>query len=149
HRALSPERVRVTTTDDRAPVVRVRDWMTGRRTQTSGSTLTLPPPGVTAAADRRAREPRVYLAPQSIRGGTNLPPIPLDVYGIGALAHLVLTGQGPAKDIAELQTRIAERRPLDAAAIRPDLPEALVSLVAEATSASELERPATVQDFLD
>lgn len=149
HRALSPERVRVTTTDDGAPVARVRDWMTGRRTETSGSTLTLLSAGVTDVADRWEFEQWVYLAPESIRGGTNLPPIPLDVYGIGALAHLVLTGQGPAKDIAELQTRIAERRPLDAAAIRPDLPEALVSLVAEATSASELERPATVQDFLD
>lgn len=150
HRALSPDRVRITAVDG-APQVRVRDWMTGRRTEAASSqpTLTVLSAGVTDVADRWDADQWLYLAPESVRGGTNLPPIPLDVYGLGALAHLIVTGQPPAPDIAQLIARINDRRPLDAAAIRPDLPEPLVALIAAATAASELDRPASVQDFLD
>lgn len=150
HRALSPDRVRITTVDG-APQVRIRDWMTGRRTEAASSqpTLTVLSAGVTDVADRWDAEQWLYLAPESVRGGTNLPPIPLDVYGLGALAHLIVTGQPPAPDIAHLIARVNDRRPVDAAAIRPDLPEPLVALIAAATATSELDRPASVQDFLD
>lgn len=150
HRALAPDRVRITTVDG-APQVRIRDWMTGRRTEASSHqpTLTVLSAGTGDVAGLLDFTQWAYLAPETLRGASDPPPIPLDVYGVGALAYLIVTGQPPAKDMAELQDRVLTGQPLDAAAIRPDLPEPLVQLVRAATSPNELDRPATVAEFLD
>lgn len=150
HRALSPDRVRVTTVEGTTQV-RVRDWMTGRRTDASTAqpTMTVLSAGVGDVAGVLGFDQWVYLAPESLRNTVNPPPVPLDVYGLGALAHLIVTGQAPAKDIAELHARLEAHQPLDAAAIRPDLPEPLVALIRDATAPSELDRPGSVEDFLD
>lgn len=150
HRALSPDRVRVSTVDG-ATQVRVRDWMTGRRMEasTAQSTMTVLSAGVGDVAGLLGFDQWVYLAPESLRNTAAPPPVPLDVYGLGALAHLIVTGQAPAKDIAELHARLEAHQPLDAAAIRPDLPESLVALIRDATAPSELDRPASVEEFLD
>ncbi|MPV35652.1 protein kinase [Georgenia subflava] len=149
HRALSPSRVWISPGDG-APQVRIRDWMTGRRTGTSArSTMTVLSGGITDPARLVEQDQWFYLAPESLRGGANLPPVPLDVYGLGALAYLAFTGEQPSANVAELQRRIQAGTGLDAAAVSPALPDAVVALVREASSPGELERPATVQDFLD
>ncbi|MBZ2195398.1 NERD domain-containing protein, partial [Occultella gossypii] len=150
HRALSPERVYVTMLDG-VPHVRIRDWMTGRKSPgtSARSTMTVLSAGVSDIAKLVEDEQWYYLAPESLRGAGDLPAVPLDVYGLGALAYLVFTGSPPSKNVSDLLERIQAGRPLDAAAVRPDLPEPIAALIATATSLQELDRPKSVKDFGD
>lgn len=154
HRALSPLRVRIVTHDG-TPQVRIRDWWTGRKSPASTARATARPT-VTALAGGVADVTRwveqdqwPYLAPELLRGSQEPPPVPLDVYGFGALAYLVLTGQPPGAHLAEVIDRVNAGQPLDAAKVSPELPESVVALIAAATSPNELDRPATMQDVLE
>ncbi len=118
HRALSPLRVRIVTHDG-TPQVRIRDWWTGRKSPASTARATARPT-VTALAGGVADVTRwveqdqwPYLAPELLRGSQEPPPVPLDVYGFGALAYLVLTGQPPGAHLAEVIDRVNAGQPLD------------------------------------
>lgn len=151
HRALTPRQVDVTVTGSGRRVA-VRDWMTGQRTR---STTGLSSPAPTFVSSGTDDVPHlvdhgawVYLAPEQLRGADDLPPVPLDVYGLGALAYLILTGQPPAATLAELQERLAASGGLDPSRANRDLPEAFARAVLDATRVSEPDRTASVDAFL-
>lgn len=144
HRALTPRQVYV------GPGQRltVRDWQTARR---ASSTSTATPTATSLGAEdvRGLVETAqwVYLAPEAHRGG-DVPPIPLDVYGLGALAFLILTGRPPAASLAELSERLQAQGGLDPRLADPSVPDVLADLVLAATARVESERLATVEDLL-
>jgi len=88
-----------------------------------------------------------YLAPESLRGSSDAPAIPLDVYGLGALSYLILTGQAPAANLAQLHQRI-EAGALDPRAAKASMPDAYAEVVVHATRSIEADRTASVEDFL-
>lgn len=144
HRALTPRQVYVAP----GPRLTVRDWQTARR---APSTTTATPTATSLGAeDLRGLVDTaqwVYLAPEAHRGG-DVPPIPLDVYGLGSLAYLILTGTPPAASLAELSARLNEQGGLDPRVADPAVPDALADLVLAATARVESERLATVEDVI-
>ena len=148
HRALSPHRVYVR--GGRQLVV--RDWQSGRRgaaSTTSPRTPTVTSYGVQDVRGLVEHDDWVYLAPESHTAVGDAPPIPLDVYGLGALAYLIVTGHAPAATLAELQERLDTHGALDPRLADPEVAEPLAELVRAATRRVETERLASVAEFLD
>lgn len=154
HRGLTPRQVYVSETEGRRQV-KIRDWHTARRSpdEQASSTAT--------ALSRGAADPRslvheqgwVYLAPEAhpvLGSGEDLalPTMPLDVYGFGSLAYLILTGAPPAQTLADLNARLSEgglNPQRDAPGLSDDFAEAVLS----ATAFSEGDRTPNVAAVLD
>lgn len=76
-------------------------------------------------------------------------PVGIDVFGLGALAYLILTGEAPAPTRNALKARLAEAGGLHPSAVVDSLSETANDLVALATRAKPEDRFATVGEFLD
>lgn len=147
HRALAPSRVWVHREGSRWRV-RIRDWYAGRKTPgTTTVTATVISGGLADVMHSVGDDEKLYLAPEALHGADDLPTIPLDVYGLGALAYLILTGQPPATSFAELQAAFQQGF-LDPHSAQPDLPDALADVIRYATSSQESSRTASIGDVL-
>ena len=153
HRALTPGQVYVDPSA-KPPRLVVRDWQTGRRSPLTASGAARARSATSTSfgtADVRgliAQPDWVYLAPESHRGADDLPAIPLDVYGLGALSYLILTGEPPAATLAELQARLEANGALDPQVADPTVADILADLVRRATCRVEADRLATVEEFI-
>ena len=90
-----------------------------------------------------------YAAPEQLRGEPVLGPA-CDVYGLGVIAHQLLTGARPLTD-AQVR-RIADGHPADPPAPlqpRPGIPPELAALVARTLSERPADRPSDAAAFLD
>ncbi len=144
HRALTPFAVFVAQ-GPAGPVVRVRDWQTGRAesdgltgTQTSGVTVHV--------ASAVVQDSWVWLAPES--QAETASGVELDVYGLGVVAYLILTGAAPATNVVELQARLSQGGGLDPR-VHADLEVALADLVADATRGDVSTRTPDVAWFIE
>lgn len=149
HRALTPRQIFVRRSGDSLSVS-IRDWFTARRTSDDTSSLTMVSRGVSEVDQLVQSESWIYLAPETLRHVSEPPPIALDVYGLGAVAFLILTGLPPAQSIKELDERLQSEPGgcLDPLAVSPDLPEPLAAVVMGATSFHELHRTVDVESVL-
>ncbi|PRC47664.1 hypothetical protein C6A85_83790, partial [Mycobacterium sp. ITM-2017-0098] len=91
----------------------------------------------------------LWLAPEARHSVDGLPPIPLDVYGFGVLAYLLLTGKPPAETFVELEQRLSEAGALDPRAASPGMPDGVADVIEMATRAVESERPSTIDEVLE
>lgn len=152
HRALSPLQVYVESKSGSVEVS-IRDWLTGRLSGSSHAT-TAPSPTIISggATDFRGLTSAaswIYLAPEAHHSTDNLPGIPLDVYGLGALSYLILTGQPPAANLPELQAKLEQQGGLDPSAVAESLQPSFAEVVLNATAASETDRLSSVDEFLE
>ena len=148
HRALSPLSVRVRVSPD-GVAVRIRDWDLARRPSEGTSTSTEMSRGLTDVAAAVEGDGLLYLAPETLRGQTPASPQTLDVYGMGAVAHLIFTGKPPAVNLAALQDLVASEAPgLDPRAVMPAIPDRHAELVRDATAFSEVSRTLDIGDFV-
>jgi serine/threonine protein kinase len=146
HRALAARSVYVEL-DGYYPRLRICDWQVSARPGGTSSPHT-------ALASARATmlggqvEPSVaaYLAPEF--GNPDSDATLLDVFGLGALTYLVLTGQPPASSAADLASRLASERALAPSAVADQLSPAMDDLVKGATSAAPSDRVESVREFL-
>lgn len=146
HRALTPASVVVNRATGR---VRIRDWSAAQRSSNSTTTATILSGGVENPNQLVDHTAWLYLAPESLRQSAVVSPVALDVYGLGALAYLILTGSAPAANLAALQQLIAEPSGcLDPRAILPDLNGVLAAMVTQATAFDELHRTIDVDEVL-
>ncbi len=148
HRALSARAILVESTkgDWSRPQPRIGDWQVASR-GSAGATGTHVV-DVTLNADRHldpASSP--YLAPE-FREGTEGAPS-LDVYGLGTLAYLILTGRPPAGDQAGVLQRLQAGTGLHPAAVDPSIPDDLDALVAMATAPDLTQRIESSEQFLE
>ena len=88
-----------------------------------------------------------YLAPELTAAAPD--PIALDVYGLGMLTYLLVTGQAPASSQAELLSRLEADEGLRPSALVDGLSEDIDELVQAATAYQPLRRLATVDEFLE
>ncbi len=156
HRALGPQRIWVRKPAGRSgkdanPRLSIRDWYSGQKDRSSSSETrwTTISAGVTDILGVAAHEDWIYLAPEARVPSDNLPGAPLDIYGFGAVAHLILTGRPPAESLAELDHKLTEEKSLDPRSVAAGIPDPIADVIALITSASETERPATMAEVLD
>ena len=156
HRALAPAAVNMGTgrreagAADTPAQMRIRDWQAGTQadpgTQTDTALLYPAPLGGFLGGG-----PGNYSAPEVLRDRF-ADPQALDVYGLGALAYLIVTGCEPpdqeSLDTVAGVTEPFEPHGLDASLVADGLPDALVELIARATHPSVVDRTTTAADFL-
>lgn len=149
HRALSPHRVWVRRASG-VPRLEVRDWYSAQKDRETASSTrwTVISRGVTDLLGVAGADDLVWLAPEARQSLTDVPGAPLDVFGFGALAFLILTGKAPATTIAEVQALQERAGRFDPRAVTAALPDTLAEVVGDLTAVAEADRPASVEDAL-
>lgn len=139
HRALAPRAVIV----ESGPTLRVGEWQVASRGQSSSrSRHRAAPTSLCAGHLDPTVEP--YLAPEFTSEGAD-GTVDLDVFGVGAIAYLLLASEPPAASWAELRDRLLAEGGLD-----PQTgAAALDALVRQATHPVVTERTASVDEFRD
>jgi len=150
HRALSPAAITVSGTTSE-PTVKIGDWQFAGETvpdeQRSRGTATK-----LFAADEQsaaaANDPAgAYLAPEA-RWVRDVDRVRLDVFALGAVTYLVLSGIAPAADGGELRQRVRNQNGLDLAVDVPELASGLRQVVLSATNPMVSDRLADADAFL-
>lgn len=158
HRGLGPSAVQVRDLPDGGVRTLVADWQ--RVGLLAGTPSSPPPTGLTGLPDTAAQRlgallglvdedavrAEAYQAPEGVRAPDR---VRLDVFGLGALAYLVLARRPPALTRAALRDRLGRDQGLDLAADLPQVPRALRELVLRATAPKVSERLADVPEFLE
>ncbi|WP_445151347.1 BREX system serine/threonine kinase PglW [Baekduia sp. Peel2402] len=140
HRGLSPRSIFIS--DEGQP--RIGDWHTGARIGAEVGDLTLAgtrDPGALAASGAEA-----YLAPETAIT-PELDPT-ADVFSLGAVAWLLVTGQPPAERASDLLVALRESGGLDLAAAVDGVGPRLRDLVRSATAPAIGDRLPDAEEFL-
>ncbi|MEU0271826.1 BREX system serine/threonine kinase PglW [Streptomyces sp. NPDC006307] len=132
-----------------SPHLQISDWQIAtQRNGTGGSA-----PGMTRfaptalSAMHLAEGSDPYLAPELT--ALNADPVYLDVYGLGVLTYLLVTGKAPAASQAELLARLEAGEGLRPSALVDGLSEDIDDLVQAATAYRPEQRLSTVDEFLE
>ncbi|WP_019931237.1 BREX system serine/threonine kinase PglW [Nocardia sp. BMG111209] len=154
HRALSARSIHVVPRrgDSEAerwskPLLQISDWhVATQQSPGSAHTMTRHAP-TTLSAQHLPTASNPYLAPEL--GALAPDPIALDVYGLGLLTYLVVTGKAPATSAAELLARLESGAELRPGALVDNVPLELDLLVALATDYQPSQRPTSMGEFLE
>lgn len=145
HRALAPRAVIVEPTDGHwlRPHLRVGEWQVAAR-------------GLAGSDERKVEatsqigrhlppDSEVYLAPEAENQADGA--MSVDVFGLGSISYLVLTGHAPASDRIQLRTRLQTEQCLRPSSVINGLLDELDELVASATRANVLDRTTDADEF--
>lgn len=143
HRRLSPLSVYVRTLSDGKYGARVRDWHTAGRMVPGQTGQMAGTRSLDALTDRGAHG---YLAPETLHH-TDSDAVLADVFGLGALTFLILTGKAPAESNEDLLLRISRENGLDLTPELPGASQTMVDLVREATTGDVDLRTESVDRF--
>ena len=141
HRAVTPSVVRVGNHG-----LMLRDWQAGAADTDDDSPDATALAGLTNVAGAADQDSWVYLAPEA-HTAAHPDGRAMDVYGLGAMAYLIFTGQPPAADLPDLQAKLAQGG-LDPSAVA-DMPDDLAAMIEMATAPSVSDRTAMVDDVID
>ena len=72
-----------------------------------------------------------------------------DVFSLGALAYLILTGKPPAESVLALETRLARDHELDPRASADGIPDGVASAVTYATASKPVNRYDDVHEWIE
>lgn len=156
HRGLNPQAVTVHPTR-RGPQLRIGDWQVAGTSDDAGDSVLATQGSATrifGALDSRGRAQAgeraadAYVAPEG-QWLADAHRVKLDVFALGALAYLVVTGRAPAANATELKQRLAREQGLDLAADLPEASGPLRELVLAATNPRVSERLRDTTAFLE
>ncbi|MGH3925334.1 MAG: protein kinase, partial [Pseudonocardiaceae bacterium] len=146
HRALAARSVYVSAKNDgSAPVLRITDWQAASRDFDTASLPSIGGSSLTGEHIGIAAE--VYLAPDFHTPYAD--PVDLDIFGLGAVAYLILTGQAPAAQRSALIDRVTIDGGLHPYAVVDGLADALDDLIFQATRSDVADRLDSADRFLD
>lgn len=161
HRALSarsvlvrPDRRRGDETEEAAwlrPQLQISDWQAATRDPDSTGrpspdrSIRISPSSHAAAHVERSAE--AYLAPEL--SAPDPDPVAMDVFGLGTLSYLLLSGEPPAASRTELLGRLSRENGLRPSATTDSVSEFMDELVQAATAPAPAQRLATVAEFLE
>ncbi len=147
HRALSPASIVVRRAEGGACELRIGNWQTAlHETLSTGTPGRLT--GVTDLGSLVGDPEQAYVAPEAV-SLADAEPETLDVFSLGAVAFLILSGRPPAASQAELQRQLLGGRGLQLAGALDGAHPQLCELVDLATRAVVAERLASVTEFLE
>lgn len=147
HRALAPRSIYVEL-DGRYPRLRIADWQVAARPH-AGTRLgegTSSADESTTLLKHVERSVGPYLAPEVQT--PDAPPGLLDVFGLGAVSYLILTGQPPADSRGQLAQRLAAEQALVPSTVADSISPAMDALIRDATQVSTADRTESVRSFL-
>ena len=139
------------TESSRERVSRSATWYSGQKDRSSSSETrwTTISAGVADILGNAAHEDWVYLAPEARVPSDSLPGIPLDIYGFGAVAHLILTGRPPAENLVDLEQKPTQDEALDPRSVAAGIPDEIADVIVLITKAAETDRPSTMAEVLE
>ncbi|GAA4240570.1 BREX system serine/threonine kinase PglW [Actinomadura meridiana] len=155
HRALAARSVYVEM-DGHYPRLRICDWQvsarpnsgsSGRPTALGGQSTLSGAGGAASLAAHLETSSGPYLAPEF--GNGDAQGTPLDMFGLGALTYLILTGRPPARSRATLQASLSDQQSLVPSAVSDAVTPVMDGLVRGATAVQPVDRHETVREFLD
>lgn len=157
HRSLSPAAIWVRSHSDGSVKVLVGDWHSAGLATTTYAPTGLPAHGVTSlyssgavgAVASQDEESSAYTAPEGTWQASATDRFRLDVFGVGALAYYILTGEHPAPSVSALRDRLREQGGLDISPALPEASETLRSLVLAATRPAASDRTPDLASFLE
>lgn len=131
------------------PQLQISDWQiatqrSGDSSQGQGMTRFAP---TALSAQHVADDADAYLAPELT--ALNPDPVHLDVYGLGVLTYLLVTGKAPAASQAELLARLEAGEGLRPSSLVDGLSEDVDDLVQAATAYRPGQRLSSVDEFLE
>jgi serine/threonine protein kinase len=147
HRALAPRAIYVEL-DGRYPRLKIADWQVAARPHGTSSTTTLTTgAGVEVGTIFRhvERSAAPYLAPEF---QTAQAAALLDVFGLGALSYLILTGEQPAATREQLAARLNKDGALVPSSVADSVSRPMDDLVRGATQVHPADRTDSVRQFL-
>ncbi|MCX2185180.1 BREX system serine/threonine kinase PglW [Streptomyces sp. SKN60] len=133
------------------PRLQISDWQiaTQRSSGTDGATgqgmTRFAPTALSVTHVSEGSDP--YLAPELT--ALNADPVYLDVYGLGVLTYLLVTGKAPAASQAELLARLEAGEGLRPSSLVDGLSPDIDELVQAATAYRPGQRLSTVDEFLE
>ena len=146
HRALAARCVYVEI-DGRYPRLRICDWQVAARPGHGATgTNTAVSPGVASLAEHIEKSAGPYLAPEL--GSPDAQAAQLDIFGLGTLSYLILTGQAPASSRDQLGQRLAAEHALVPSSAVDSISPVMDDLVRNATALYPADRTESVRDFL-
>lgn len=154
HRRLTPAAVAVHSSTHGGPALRIGDWQVAGAA--NGASV-LETQGIATRIFERIDQLRpnvdlpqaeVYSAPEG-QWSADANRVKLDVFALGALTSLIVTGHDPATSAIELQQRLGREHGIDLAAELPQVSASLRSLVLAATTPVVSERVRDVSAFLE
>jgi serine/threonine protein kinase len=90
----------------------------------------------------------LYQAPELRENPLGRTPVS-DVFSLGALAYLILTGKAPAESVLALETRLAREHELDPRVSADGIPERVAGMVTLATASKPVNRADDVHEWLE
>ena len=148
HRALAARSVYVSFRGEGAhPELRITDWQTAARDFDSNATFFRSIGGSSLDASLIEDAAHVYLAPETDQPFPD--PGDLDIFGLGAVSYLILTGKPPAPQRSVLKERLRTEAGLHLFAVADGVSDALDALVFRATRANVDDRLSSAEEFLD
>ena len=146
HRALAARCVYVEL-DGRYPRLRICDWQVAARPANGATaTNTAISPGAASLAEHIEKSAGPYLAPEL--GSPDAQAEQLDVFGLGTLSYLILTGHAPASSRDQLGQRLAAEHALVPSSVADSISPLMDDLVRNATALYPADRTESVRDFL-
>lgn len=130
------------------PTLKIVDWQAAARPGDAllGRTSTLAG-AVATAAGHIERSAEAYLAPEF--GRAEAESVPLDVFGLGALGYLIMTGTPPADSRGALARRLNEEQALTPSAIDESITPQMDEIIECATKRDVFDRFESVKEFLE
>lgn len=146
HRALAARSVYVSAREDGSqPVLRVIDWQAAARDFDSTGMSSIA--NTTLSGQNLTDATEVYLAPEFDQSYPD--PVDLDVFGLGAVSYLILTGQPPAVQRSGLIDRLTADGGLHPYAVADGVSGSLDTLIFNATRKEVDSRLPSAEAFLD
>ncbi|MGA5130184.1 BREX system serine/threonine kinase PglW [Streptomyces olivoreticuli] len=132
-----------------APYLQISDWQIAAQRSIGGGSAQgasrFAPTALSAMHVAEGSDP--YLAPELT--ALNADPVSLDVYGLGVLTYLLVTGRAPAASQAELLARLEAGEGLRPSSLVDGLSEDIDELVQAATAYRPEQRLSSVAEFLE